>query len=482
MALTNFQNGVSSFGIPVIGPGGGDMPASGNYIFVSSSTGADGNPGTYDLPMRTLDAAIGRCVANTGYVIALMPGHAETVAAASGITLDVAGVTVVGMGEGASRPTFTFSATDSTIVISAAACQFGHKLINGENSIITKPSIDSVVTALSISGGSCSVFVEHQDASSTVENVTAVTAAATADNLILDLKYVGFTAGNAITSAIILDGLSNARVNVDFYGVVGTAVVQFNDTAVIDVNVTGYMYVSGITNFSRSVVDTATGSTWFASFYDGAAAAAVSGGSGGALAADDVAVVAAGQAVPSADATANALERDVIGNKTDAAVTEVGTTKSIEAYLKGLVGSMWASPICVAKTDGAVLSGTDPLFTITGGPVRCTIYGIVTTQIGAGTTNGKLVITTTTPAATVDMNAAAVDIDADAAGTSYRSINTTAIFTPVTAGFVMMGNAFATDDTEFLCPIGSIGFNSDAARAGVIAWYMMYTPLSPSSL
>lgn len=39
--------------------------------------------------------------------------------------------------------------------------------------------------------------------------------------------------------------------------------------------------------------------------------------------------------VPTADATTNASSRDVIGNKTDAAVTTVGTTKTIMAHVKG---------------------------------------------------------------------------------------------------------------------------------------------------
>ena len=138
-----------------------------------------------------------------------------------------------------------------------------------------------------------------------------------------------------------------------------------------------------------------------------------------------------------------------------------------------------AVPYCVEKSDGAVLTGADPIFTIAGGPIRCTIYGIVTTIIG-GAATCKLTITTTSPAATVDMSAGAVAIDDDAAGTSYRHINTTAVLTPVTAGFVMMGNAFATDDTEFLCPAGTINANCSAAQTGVIKWYMMYTPLSPN--
>jgi hypothetical protein len=46
--------------------------------------------------------------------------------------------------------------------------------------------------------------------------------------------------------------------------------------------------------------------------------------------------------VPAADSTANVLERDVIGNKTDAGVTAVGTTKSLTAYLKGAITMLTA--------------------------------------------------------------------------------------------------------------------------------------------
>jgi hypothetical protein len=44
--------------------------------------------------------------------------------------------------------------------------------------------------------------------------------------------------------------------------------------------------------------------------------------------------------VASADATANAAAKDVIGNKSDAAVTSVGTTKSLVAYLKGILATL----------------------------------------------------------------------------------------------------------------------------------------------
>jgi hypothetical protein len=170
-----------------------------------------------------------------------------------------------------------------------------------------------------------------------------------------------------------------------------------------------------------------------------------------------------------------------LGAMSDAAATgAVGVATSAISYLKQLVGFSLSAPQCITKSDGSVETGDDALFTITGGPVLAQFYGVVTTVIG-GASNGKLTQTTTDPAATIDLSAGAVAIDSDASGTSYRHINTTAILTPVTAGSVMTGNAFATQDVTFLLVPGTVYFNCSAARTGVIAWHMRYTPLSPLS-
>ena len=71
----------------------------------------------------TIDAAIGACVASRGDVIYVMPGHAEAVTVSS-IAVDVAGVSIIGLGSGALKPTLTFSATDSRINVTAANCVF----------------------------------------------------------------------------------------------------------------------------------------------------------------------------------------------------------------------------------------------------------------------------------------------------------------------------------------------------------------------
>lgn len=69
----------------------------------------------------TVDAAIGECTASAGDLIYVMPGHTETVTATS-IALDVKGVTIIGLGNGSDRPTFTFGAAAATITVSADNC------------------------------------------------------------------------------------------------------------------------------------------------------------------------------------------------------------------------------------------------------------------------------------------------------------------------------------------------------------------------
>ena len=68
---------------------------------------------------NTVDAAISACTAGRGDVVYVTEGHTETVTATS-IAHDVAGVTVIGLGSGQNRPTFTYGAAAATITISGA--------------------------------------------------------------------------------------------------------------------------------------------------------------------------------------------------------------------------------------------------------------------------------------------------------------------------------------------------------------------------
>jgi hypothetical protein len=122
MGLTRFPHGISSLGIPVFG-GGTQVPVStGSYFFVDSQTGnAAYNGSDPSQPLATIAQALAKCTANKGDVIIVMPGHTSTVPGASGLNINVAGVTIIGLGSGSLRPTITLNtAATATIAISAA--------------------------------------------------------------------------------------------------------------------------------------------------------------------------------------------------------------------------------------------------------------------------------------------------------------------------------------------------------------------------
>jgi hypothetical protein len=149
MGLTKYPNGVSSFGIPLLGAG--QIPTTtGTYYFVDSSTGSAGNEGTDpSKPLATIDGAVNKCTANKGDVIIVMPGHAETIASASTLVPDVAGITIVGLGNGTKRPTLTFNATASEIEVGADGIVI--------DNLRFVAAISAVATGIDVNANSCEI-------------------------------------------------------------------------------------------------------------------------------------------------------------------------------------------------------------------------------------------------------------------------------------------------------------------------------------
>jgi hypothetical protein len=144
MSLTNFPNGITSFGVPVMG--GATLPTTtGNFYFVHASSGNDSNSGLVpDQPLATIDAAVNKTTASQGDVIVVMPGHAETIASATSLVLDVAGISVIGLGHGRNRPVLSFSATASRIPISA-----DNVLVSG---LVFLGAVADIVSGVTITG------------------------------------------------------------------------------------------------------------------------------------------------------------------------------------------------------------------------------------------------------------------------------------------------------------------------------------------
>lgn len=225
----------------------------------------------------TIDAAIGYTTASRGDVILVAPGHTETITGAAGIALDVAGVSVIGLGTGSDRPVITISSTDNSGTIT----QSGNNT-RLEN-IVVVTNDDGLTNAVVVTGNNCYTDIEHQDTSAAVEAAT-VLRGDTADNWTFRLKHIGFSSGNAGVSTVRLDACSGVRGYVDFNGQVSTAVVEMVDSASSNVFIEGLFEVSGTTNLSKNVVDTVTGSGWAVRGYDISAGAAFDGGSGNAVA------------------------------------------------------------------------------------------------------------------------------------------------------------------------------------------------------
>ncbi len=123
MGITPFPHGISSFGMPVLGSGG--VLTTGNIFFVDSDTTYGSNSNSGETPtdaFATLAYAISKCTASNGDIIFVKEGHAETIT--TQIAANIAGVTVIGLGESDKRPTFTVSSSVRMLYVTGTDCKF----------------------------------------------------------------------------------------------------------------------------------------------------------------------------------------------------------------------------------------------------------------------------------------------------------------------------------------------------------------------
>ena len=182
--------GVSQSTIP--GSALGDSPGVPDIYYVDSVSGADGNDGR-DIkdPKATIDAAINACTASQGDVILVLPGHAETLT--SQISLDVIGVSIIGVGEGTLKPQLTIDAVIDGIDIGAANCRvenIGFAVSTaGATAQINVDAADAVIKGCHFAIGASDVLgtitVTANGEVCTIEDCTVVVTADGADEWVL---------------------------------------------------------------------------------------------------------------------------------------------------------------------------------------------------------------------------------------------------------------------------------------------------------
>ncbi len=232
-------------------PLGGPSFTTGNTFYVKSGQTGDGSASTS--PISTIDAAIGLCTASNGDRSIVMPGHVETVTAAAGVALDVAGVTIVGVGYGSNRPTVNFTtAVGASFAVTAANCVVYNLLFTGGFDALTNPiSVAAADFAL--------VSCEYRDVTGQCTDCVLTTAAA--DRMqIRDFRYDGATAAGTNAAIAIVGG---DRITIDGFNIDGNFAV-----GCIDIRTTATTDLEVRNGFARTrnsadiiLIDTITAST-----------------------------------------------------------------------------------------------------------------------------------------------------------------------------------------------------------------------------
>lgn len=181
MAISNYPGGFSG-GLTVRG-----MPIlnsyPGNVFWVDSSgpNSSDGNVGTFGSPFATIAGGLAQCSAGNGDILLVQAGHVETITTATALLFNVAGVAIIGLGCGSSRPTLTFATnTTANIPITAANVTIKNILFR-----CNKAALVSFFTATGTATPTdfCVDTCEFRDLANNLNALTVITGNATANSM-----------------------------------------------------------------------------------------------------------------------------------------------------------------------------------------------------------------------------------------------------------------------------------------------------------
>ena len=209
-----FGKGVPTWnGMPMVG---GAIFTTGSSFFVSSGIGSDGNRGTSpDKPFATINKAVSACTASKADVIYCMPGHGESIGDTStsgAMDLDVAGITLVGLGTGSLQPKITFAHADADFIVGAS---------------------DVTITGMhffaAITGVKLGVAIETLNTGTTISNCKFSVEETTVDEFLIAINLTVGCDGTIIKDNIIDMGLGGATDGVALVGASADIRIENNE-------------------------------------------------------------------------------------------------------------------------------------------------------------------------------------------------------------------------------------------------------------
>lgn len=151
----NTQTGVTELGNLFLSVTGGYVFYVGNSSQLSSIS--DAGPGVAGRCYSTVSAALGQCVSGRGDVIYVLPGYSESIATADAWSaLAATDVSIIGMGRGTNRPTFTWTTATSTVLFDTA----NFKLFNCQLYLAGAHAAGSALTVaapITVSAAGCEI-------------------------------------------------------------------------------------------------------------------------------------------------------------------------------------------------------------------------------------------------------------------------------------------------------------------------------------
>ena len=415
--------------------------STGGVFYVDSS--ASGTSGVdWANAVNDLEEAMALCTSDAGDIIIIAPGHAETIGGAKAIDIDIAGLTIIGLGNGENRPTFTFDTATDTIAIgnddvSIFNCAFLSSVTDVAVGIVVEAGMENFVI------DSCRFYV---DSTGTDEFTDAIQTAAGCDNGRITNNRFEMGAGGA-DAAI-------ENVGSDYLEISGNIISGDYATACIEDKTTASIWViiQDNTLFNGTVGGTAGLN----------AVACIS------LKSDTSAIITDNKLfcnVASADLAIVAADGFLSNNIYNE--TEGSSTGSID----GLVVVQ-----TYAATKAAVNTGsTDDLFAVTGYILITSFFGEITTAFGGSP--GTMTIELDSADNDYDTDfSTTVNVDAAAEGDWIKFSN---VIDESVLSFT--ANVSSMPAINWLCSPGMIEQTLSSTGTGNTTWYMTYIPLTPDA-
>jgi hypothetical protein len=190
-----------------------------------------------------IDSAIGACTADRGDVILVAPGHTETITGTD-ITLDVAGVSIIGLGEGTLQPQIKHNHADAEVSVAANNCTIENIRFTADvTGVKVAIEIEDGVVGTTVRGCRFDVVTTGTD-----EFLVSVRTNDASNRATIDGNFFNMGLGGAVAAVSFTKDTDETVVrNNTVMGDYSTACIEGITTLSTNVDIDGNLLINGLT-------------------------------------------------------------------------------------------------------------------------------------------------------------------------------------------------------------------------------------------